>query len=372
MKGYYLFAPVEPACVGPQSGVERKVRAQHKALSQYLDCELVILEPVKYTQSLSERIVRRLPGTAAWRKWKYQGEFDDADFLYIRQVYHDAAFVRWLRDLKQANPKVKIIYEVPTYPYDTERSVCLSSIPFELKERLNRWRAAKYFDRIITFYGQDSIWGTPCLKLINGFDFSRISLPRRKREDVVHVLSVALTSYWHAYDRFIEGLHRYYQNGGQENIVYHLVGNILPEHQKMVQQYGLEGRVIFYGMRSGQELQEIYKKCLIGIDMLGGHRSKNHELSSTLKSREYGAYGLPLITSSPIDFLGPEYPYQFLVSNDDEPVDIQALMAFYHRIYDNADLDQVASYIREYAQSRCDMPVTLEPAVEWLLSKTEE
>ncbi len=131
MKGYYLFAPVEPACVGPESGVERKVRAQHAALAKHLDCELVILDPVKYTQSLSERIIRRLPGTAAWRKWEYRGEFDDANFLYIRQVYHDAAFVRWLRDLKRSNPGVKIIYEIPTWPYLAEKQSTLSSLPFD-------------------------------------------------------------------------------------------------------------------------------------------------------------------------------------------------------------------------------------------------
>ena len=102
MKGYYLFAPVEPACVGAGSGVERKVRAQHAALAKGLSCELVILEPVQYTQSISERLRRRLPFTAAWRKWEYHGEFDDADFLYIRQVYHDCTFVRYLRAIKQS------------------------------------------------------------------------------------------------------------------------------------------------------------------------------------------------------------------------------------------------------------------------------
>ena len=102
MKGYYLFAPVEPACVGPQSGVERKVRAQHAALARHINCELVILAPAKYTQRPSERILRRLPFAAAWRKWAYKGEFDDADFLYIRQVYHDAAFVRYLRPIRPA------------------------------------------------------------------------------------------------------------------------------------------------------------------------------------------------------------------------------------------------------------------------------
>ena len=101
MKGYYLFAPVEPQNVGPDSGVERKVRAQHKALSLYTDCELVILPPVEYSGSVAEKIVRRMPFTAAWRKWAYKGEFNDADFLYIRQVYHDDSFVRYLRSIKR-------------------------------------------------------------------------------------------------------------------------------------------------------------------------------------------------------------------------------------------------------------------------------
>lgn len=86
MKGYYLFAPVEPDCFGPDSGVERKVRAQHKVLQHHVDCELVIWDPVSYSGTLTEKIIRRLPGTAAWRKWAYHGEFDDADFLYIRQA----------------------------------------------------------------------------------------------------------------------------------------------------------------------------------------------------------------------------------------------------------------------------------------------
>ena len=130
MKAYYLFAPVEQENAGPESGVERKVRAQHRALNRSLDCELVILPPARYTGSTAEKIVRRLPLTAAWRKWKYNGEFNDADFLYIRQVYHDASFVRWLRALRRQNPKIKIVYEVPTYPYLTEQKTSRANAAF--------------------------------------------------------------------------------------------------------------------------------------------------------------------------------------------------------------------------------------------------
>lgn len=367
MKGYYLFAPVERECAGPESGVERKVRAQHKALQQYLDCELVVLPPVEYTGSIKEKIVRRLPFTAAWRKWEYHGEFNDADFLYIRQVYHDASFVRYLRTIRKQNPKIKIIYEVPTYPYLTEQKTSAANAAFRKKEA--RWceRAAKYMDRIVTFYGQNEIWSVPCIKLINGFDFSQVELPQRPAPKDIQIISVASTAFWHGYDRLIEGIHQYYQNGGTEQVTYHVVGNILPELQKMVKDYHLEDHVIFHGRQSGDALRRLYEQCYLGVDVLGGHR-KNYPVSSSLKSREYFAYGIPVITSSPIDFLPQDSPFQFLASYDDSPVDIEAVVRFYHGLYDGVDCNKVASELRAYAEARCDMDVTMKPVADWVIS----
>lgn len=371
MKGYYLFAPVEPGCVGPESGIERKIRAEHRALCTYLDCELVTLPPVDFSGSTKEKIIRRLPFTAAWRKWDYKGEFDNADFLYIRQVYHDDSFTRYLHSIKRRNPNIRIIYEIPTYPYDTESQFSLYNASFIAKEKLSRKKAARYMDRIVTFYSQKEIWGVPCIDLMNGYDFSKVQLPVRSQSDTVHILSVAVTAFWHGYDRVITGLHEYYKNGGTENIVYHLVGNVLPEHQKTVEEYGLQEHVIFYGRMSGEPLREIFEKCFLGIDVLGGHR-KNYPVSSSLKSREYAAYGLPIITSSPIDYMPKEYPYQFLAPYDDSPLDMQAVLDFYHRIYDGKDCNHIAKEIRQYAYSRCDMAVAMKPVADWLLENKNE
>lgn len=368
MKGYYLFAPVEPENAGPQSGVERKVRAQHKALDELVGCQLVILPPAEYTGSISEKIIRRLPFTAAWRKWKYGGEFDDADFLYIRQVYHDDCFVRYLRDIRTSNPKIKIIYEIPTYPYDGESNITLSNAAFVAKERTARLAAAKYIDRIVTFYNQKQIWSVQCIDLINGYDFSAVSLPLRNIGDTVNMMSVSATAFWHGYDRVIEGLREYYENGGTENIVYHLVGNVLPEHKNAVEDYGLQQHVIFYGGLSGEPLKAVFEKSCIGIDVLGGHR-KNYPVSSSLKSREYAAYGLPVITSSPIDYLPADYEYQLVAPYDDSPLNIQVVLDFYHGIYDGSDCNAVARQIREYAASRCDMSIAMKPVADWILEE---
>lgn len=369
MKGYYLFAPVEPENVGPESGVERKVRAQHRALSQYVDCELVILPAAHYSGSLAEKIIRRLPYTAAWRKWKYKGEFDDADFLYIRQVYHDDAFVRYLRAVRKRNPKIRIVYELPTYPYDGETQLSLANAAFILKERLSRRRAARYIDRIVTFYGQKEIWNVPCIDLINGYDFSSVELPRRRKSGAIHVISVALTAAWHGYDRFLAGMADYYEHGGAEDIVYHYVGSIMPEHEAFVREHRLESHVIFHGKKSGEELRNLMRQSFIGIDVLGGHR-KDYPVSSSLKSREYFAYGMPVITSSRIDFLPEDSKYQLLVSYDDSPVDIENVLRYYHFLYDNKELNKLAEDVRSYAKDRCDISITMKPVVDWLLGES--
>ena len=365
LKGYYLFAPVEPGVAGPESGVERKVRAQHKALSQYVDCELVILPPVEYTGSRREKLARRLPFTAAWRKWQYRGEFDGADFLYIRQVYHDASFVRYMRAIRRRNPGMKIIYEVPTYPYDNETKRSLSRLSFDLKERINRQRAAKYMDRIVTFYGQNEIWGVPCICVMNGYDFSAVQLPERTPDGTIHLVSVSATAPWHGYDRLIAGMHAYYQNGGKENIVFHMVGNVLPAHREMVERFGLQEHVVFYGRLPADALGPIYQKATLGVDILAGHR-RDSKISSTLKSREYGAYGIPILTACPVDYLPEDYKYLILVPDGEDAIDMQTVIDSYHRIYDGREPAIIADEIRTYAKSRCDMSITMKPVAEWL------
>lgn len=365
-KGYYLFAPVDESCVGAGSGIERKVRSQVKALSNYVDIDLITMPVVKYSGAVTEKIIRRLPFTAGWRKWDYMGEFHEASFVYIRQVDHDDSFTRYLRQVKRDNPTIKIVYEIPTFSDMKASRISMANFPFEVKERICCKKAAEYMDRIVTFYSQDEIWGVPCIQLINGFDFSQVELPNRPAPKSVQMISVAATAFWHGYDRLIKGIYNYYQSGGTEQITYHMVGNILPELQEMVQKYHLEEHVIFHGRQSGEALRKLYEQCYLGVDVLGGHR-KNYPISSSLKSREYFAYGIPLITSSPVDFLPNDSPYQLVVPYTESPVDIDAVVQFYHGLYDVVDCRKLASTIRAYAEARCDMKVTMKPVADWLM-----
>ena len=362
MKIYYLFAPIEEGCVGPESGVERKVRSQ----AETMDADLVILPTVKYSGKTSEKIYRRLPLTPGWRNWKYNGEFDDADAVYIRKVYEDSTFIRYLCDIKKSNPSVKIIYEVPTYP-ENEGSGrgSITGMPYRIKMRRAIKNLSKYVDRIVTFYGQNEIYGIPCIKLINGYDFSKVQLCERSKANEIHILSVAQNASWHGYDRAIEGLHQYYANGGTENFIYNLVGDPLKEYIDKVEEYNLSEHVILHGRKSGEELNDMYRQSFIGLDVLGGHR-KDYPVSSSLKSREYGAWGMPLITSSPVDYLDENSEYQLIVPYDDTPLDFETVSEYYHKLFDGNDCNALAQEIRANAEQCCDMKIAMEPVVEWI------
>ena len=365
MRGYYLFAPVEEDCVGPDSGIEKKVKAQCKAMSK-INCELIQLSPVKYTGTLAEKIYRRLPFTPAWRKWEYKGEFDDADYVYIRQVYQDFSFVNYLKQIRKHNGKIRILYEVPTYPQNREARVSISGIPFYLKNLISNRFIGRYLDRIVTFYGQKEIFGVKCINTVNGIAFDNITLPRRTtKKDEIHILSVAQNAVWHGYDRALYGLARYYQTGGKPKIIYHIVGRPMPEYKKIIDTCGLGSNVILHGPKSGKELKELYKTADIGIDVLGGHR-KDYPVSSSLKSREYSAYGLPIITSSPVDFLPSDCLYEFIAPYDDSELDFDGVVKWYNGLLENKSINDLSKEIRSYAESKCDMGASMQPIIDWI------
>lgn len=366
MKGYYIWAPLEEGCLGKGSGVEKKIKSQVNALRKCSDVCLKVIEPPK--SNVLRKITRRLPFCAVNTEWKYSSDMDDADYIYIRQVVNDRSFIKYLRNLKKINKKVKILYEMPTYPYEDEQKMTISNCHILMKDRWNRLRLKEYIDRIVTFYGQKEILGIKTIQAKNGFDFASIDLPDNPIDQtIINVLEVSTTAFWHGYDRFLVGLKDYYNHNGKENVVFHMVGPILPDLELFVKNNNLEEHVVFHGVLSGEKLREVYCQCLAGIDILGGHR-KNYPISSSLKSREYSAYGIPLITSSPVDFMESQYPYQLVVPYDDTPIDIKTVLNFIHDCYSDTNVNAVREKIRRYSFERCDMSVAMKPIIDYIFS----
>lgn len=288
------------------------------------------------------------------------------DCCYIRYDFSSAPFIEMLSSVSKHCKRVAV--EFPTWPYDGELR---SSLPGRLKlvvDKHYRKSLNKFVGLIVSFYETGGpLFGVPVVVVPNGYDFDSVDpvtddLPT----EVIHVAAISSMREWHGYERFIEGLGRYYAAGGQRDFVLHLVGDG-PEKQKYmdtVSKYQLEHRVVFEGAKHGDELDRLLGSCILAIDSLARHRSGIDVLSS-LKSREYGAKGIPFINSCRIDVVDEGFPYMLKVPANEDPIDIEAVETFVDALYENENRKQVAGKIRSYFEERCGMRSTLKPVVDW-------
>lgn len=288
------------------------------------------------------------------------------DACYIRYDFSDPGFIGLLKELRKVCGKIAL--ELPTYPYDDEnRAMLLSRIKLAVDIRYRR-QLHKYVDFIVTFYdGNEEIFGIPVQVIPNGFDFSTMGLVTEPLTgETVHIIAVSSMREWHGYERFLAGMQRYYgtQCADRREIVLHLVGNgrEYGKYQSLVTEYGLQEHVVMEGAMHGEKLDALYEVCGLGIDSLARHRSGIDVLSS-LKSREYGAKGLPMINSCRIDIIGEEFPYLLQVPADETPIDMEAVLAFHDRCYRGKSRTEVGQEIRRYIEARSGMKQTFAAVV---------
>lgn len=278
------------------------------------------------------------------------------ELCYIRFDLCSYKFINLLKFINKVCDKTYI--EIPTYPYDKEYSGKLNKIRLLIDDHYAK-SLNKYVDRIISFYPvpNNNYYNVPVIQVPNGFDFDGINIIKKdKIPDQIDIAAVSSMRIWHGYERMIEGLNIYYTQGGTRNIVLHLVGDgrECPKYKKMVEKYGLKAHVIFHGAMHGKKLDSLLEECTIGIDSLARHRT-NISVLSSLKSREYGAKGLPFINSCDIDIVDNDFKYFLKVPANDEPININEVISFYDSCFVKGSRILVAQTIREYIENKSNM-----------------
>jgi len=222
-------------------------------------------------------------------------------FLYIRSFHNANPFlIHMLKIIKKAG--VKIVLEIPTYPYDQEYlEVSFSDKIRILTDKLFRHRMTGYIDKIVTFSNEKVIFGIPAINISNGIDFSTIKM-KSQRPSVknVRLIGVAEIHFWHGFDRVLTGLAQYYKEKHETNVYFDIVGDGVHEEMNklnsIVSLKKLDSYVTFHGTKSGTELDELFEHSDMGIASLGRHRS-NITYIKPLKNREYAARGIPFVYS---------------------------------------------------------------------------
>lgn len=358
------------------SGITKKVFAQSKAFGKVFDIYVIGYfgnDVGIYHNGVINKYYDNKGKHRRTRLFELCKKFaleNDVMGYYIRYACSDYGFIKLLKELKLINCKSKVIIEIDTYPYDDRMNRSAKLMAIGLIDKIFRKKMYKYVDKIATFSLDNVIFNIPCIHIINGVDMEAIK--RRtctcNIEDI-NIIAVSNMYVWHGYDRFIEGIKYYYENGGRKNIILHLVGkgDEFIKYKEMVKEYNLENNVVFYGYKSGKDLDNIYDECDLAIETLGAHRN-NLFLSSSLKSREYIARGIPIITSCEIDILDKNYKYLLTLPADESKIMMDEVIEFYDKLFKSKeDKEIIAEELRSYAYDKCDMDVAVKPIVESFL-----
>lgn len=295
------------------------------------------------------------------------------DMCYIRYPLADFAFMKMIKKLHNI---CKVVIEIPTYPYD-EQCKTISGIFTRYKvlsDKHYRKKLKDYNIKFSTVDNEKSIFGVPCINITNGIDLQSVEYVGDKLlyDDSIRIIAVALVQRDHGYDRVIEGLKNYYStfNSSRPEVFFNIVGDgpESPALKKMVKDYALADHVVFHGKKFGQELDELFLKNNLAVSGVGGHRS-GLTASSTLKTREYCARGIPFICSLPDVAIPPELGFYKLVDSSEEPVDIEKIVEYYNHI---RHCPEIREEMRKFAEENLTWEPQLKKVLEEIKTSDEK
>lgn len=353
---------------GVDIGVLKKIDAQINALekngikcfrSKIIDGHFYLENFKVHTYSeggsLKEKILRKIDKYFIYKKLKKTKLYQNINVVYIRYDKSDPFFLCYLKFLKKLNKK--IIIEIPSYPYDRE---ALNSNIFLFLDKICRKKLYKYVDKIVTYSEDEKIWGIPTIKLNNGINLNSISLIKKIEHVSITFIIVAKIAFWHGIDRFLLSMANYYKNYHNKLIFLKIVGEgsqkEIDKLKNIIKNHNLKEYVKFYGSKFGEELDEIYNYCDIGIGGLAAYK-QGIKTGSGLKNREYCAKGIPFIIGyEDKSFKNCKFLYR--VSNDNSLVNIADILEWYN------NLKMTSEEIREFAIQNLSWDIQMKKVID--------
>lgn len=313
-----------------------------------------------YKNSINMKIMNKLPFIPNYSSIKLYVVLSkcDYDHVYIRKMSVDLVFLLALKNARKKKPEMKIMLEIPTYPYDGERKRWIDKFQL-LSDKFVRKFLKKYVDVILTYSDDKEIFNIPTINLSNAAN-TKLRKKKPTNSNAINIIAVANFDFWHGYDRFIRGLKKYYENKGTRKIVLHLVGagREIEYYKELSANLIKTGNVVFHGVKFGEDLEKLYDIAEIGLDAMGRHRSDVF-YNSSLKGKEYGRVGLPIISGvkTELDY-DDEFKYYFRVPASEDDINISNVIWFYDNIYYyHCDKEKIINEISRYTIKRFDVSV---------------
>lgn len=324
----------------PANGISKKIHYQVNAFRECgLDIKLCYLHEEKGNKQrmIDNKVLCNYGNGIKGKIWK-RIEFssivnyaikENIRLVYIRSNHNANPFtISMVKKMREAG--IKVVMEIPTYPYDQEYTDKKKLI----LDKLFRHKLAKQLCNIITFSDCDTIFGVHTIRISNGIDFSQIKLKQTINNTAkeLHLIGVAEIHYWHGFDRLIKGLANYYKESPDYKVYFHMVGEFFGEKERneilpLLQEPPLKKYIILHGAKHGEKLDRLFEQADMAIGSLARHRSGITYIK-TLKNREYAARGFSFIYSeTDSDF--ENKPYILKVPADETAIDIHKVIDFF-------------------------------------------
>lgn len=342
-----------------EPGIYKKVTAQTKALRNlgckvditYLDGEQFKVNDDSLGKEKQSHLIR-LKNRFVYPKALCNYLTDPSnhyDVVYIRKSFINGSFINALKVIKGRGTKV--VLEVPTYPYRNELNF--------INKVLYTWEYChlgmlKACVDLVTYIGVEDldVFNIPSIRFYNGIDVSSVKVKQDNIDNkTIRFIAVANLAEWHGYERFFVAM-----ANCSENVEFHIVGEgpALATLKKSAKELGVESSVYFHGNKLGRELDSLFDLCHIGVDSLAMYKA-NLFVSSSLKTREYAARGIPFILGCEDRDFKENCQFVYNVPNDDSEIDIQDIVKWYN--YSNFN----KSMIRDFAQENLDWSGIMKP-----------
>lgn len=356
-------------------GVAHKIVQQVTVMNtEDFDCKLVCL-PSK--QNKLGKILKRLPGFSDGIKWNYFDRSSKYDVIYLRKPdFFSKEMLFFLEKIRSEDPEKLIILEIPSYPYDSEIS-SLFQISKLIKDKIHRGNLNQYVDVIVSpAVKQKKIFGIDAISIVNGIDINSVSVRKPSYDGkIINIICIAAFASWHGIDRFINGLKEFYLSEFTTEVNLHLLGEgpELPRLKKLVNHSNLSNHVFFYGQCDREQMDKVFDKCSLAVECLGIHRKDINSISSSLKSREYLAKGIPFVYSASIDvFLDNPVDFCVKVSEDESPIDVKRIIEFHEYLYSKYPERELINKIRQYAVEHVSMNAAMKPVTDYMKEALNE
>lgn len=310
---------------------------------------------------------------------------EDFDFIYCRYPGAGSDILEWTKQFKKIIIFEHVTAEMPetrlyakSNPFKWTLSDVLGRVEFMYLPMLQEWLYGGRIRRN-AFFGicnsgsiaeyEDRVSGKTYIELISGDAVNTADYELRvpKLNDgefnMLFLKGAVTEADFNGLDRILRGMANY---KGELKLKFYLFGTNLETEKKLAKKLGIETMVQFGDFIDKKGIDELVNQMHIGLSAMGVHR-KGIDSTTTIKSREYFARGLPFVYGhKDPDLSGKPELKEFCLELEanDEAVNFEDVMDW----YENASSKNYQS-MREYAVNELDYKVKMKKVINQIKNK---